>query len=227
MELTTEEDWDPETKDYEVFKHVRKSYADYVSEVQVEDLLLVNKDLLALFYVVSTWDGVKWYKFSNMNNLVPGSKEYWHQCDMNRVAHSYASQVDNLGSHFGDCTSFACTCSRCLTESNYLEMMHLRNKTDISTIELIAMLLARDKIRIAHDEGFDRELHAGDLINNFAECYRAARAKFPGEYSINLKRHTEYWTSLSIEERQPYFARAQQIRDWCDQLPVCPGVPWW
>lgn len=224
-----DDDWEPTPDDYvKTFKQIRKSRTEFQSDIKVEDLLHADLDLLAIFFVVATWESLRWYKFDNMKDIIPDSKEYWHQFDMNRVAHTYASQIDT-GPHFGDCTCFACSCDRCRAESSYLEAVHLRDTSQLAPLELMAMLLARDHIRVIAEENFQRELHSGPsaVQDHFQENYSRARAKYPGEYCISLKRHTDYWATLTEDERRGYRERARQIREWCNVKPDCPGVPWW
>ena len=223
-----------EPADYNIFDQVRGPRS-LTSNVRVEELLMNDKDLLALFFVVTTWNEVSWYEFENINDIVPYTTEYWHQLDMNRVAHTYWGlddlKVARVGSHCGDCISVACTCERCMYESEYIITQRIKN---IMTSELsIAMLLARDRIRMEQKEAITKEIDAetermkgtgGDATWK-AICY--VYDKYPSrEYSIDLEKHISHWATLSDEEKQPYLIRAKQIRAWCDKRPECPGVPW-
>jgi hypothetical protein len=51
-----------EPEDYNIFDQVRGPRS-LTSNVRVEELLMNDKDLLALFFVVTTWNEVSWYEF--------------------------------------------------------------------------------------------------------------------------------------------------------------------
>jgi hypothetical protein len=224
-----------ESEDYDMFDEVRGSRT-LTSNVRVEKLLMDDKDLLALFFVVITWSDAHWYEFENINDIPPQTEAYWRQLDMNRVAHTCwgldGLMAANVGSHCGDCIKVACTCERCLYEYYYLVTKRLRGLHRGDPLELSAMLLARDHIRFEHKAMVSREIDAERERKKDADettlmwCIMHVYDKFPSEYSIDLQKHIDHWAILSDGERQPYLSRAKQIREWCDQRPECPGVPW-
>ena len=238
-EIVNEEEdaWDRETVNgEETFGHMRTSRTSLTSKILVEDLLLADKELLTLFYVVATWQSVHACRFANMNKLPEFSQKYWRQLDMNKVVHRYYALIDNLGEHCGDCTAMACSCNRCISECHYLEVIHLQRRAhveNITTLTLTAMLLSRDEERISTENKIQLEFYSTDEAGmkyrkeHFSEWHDALRQKYPGEYYISLKRHIEHWKTLSFDQQESFMARVRQIREWCDNLPDCPGVPWW
>ena len=225
----------------EVFCHVRRGRQDLTSNILVEDLFENDKELLALFYVVRTCIGVEWYRFKNIKELVPNSEEWWRQLDMNRVVHTYHSLIKDIregkpGVHCGDCTSVSCSCNRCRAEWGYLETVYLKNLAlaqSISPSTLLAILLSRDESLITNADNRKIEMTPLDeeakkhKETHLLEWIDRVYAKYPREYDISLKRFIEHWITLSVEEINWYVTRAEQIMAWCDELPVCPGVPWW
>jgi len=210
------------------FGHTGKGTRNMFSKIMVEDLLK-DRDLLALFYVVSTWNDIGWYRFSNMDDLVPNSEAYWRQLDLNRISHTYHPVLGaegTRGSHFGDCTHMACSCYRCGAEFTYLETVYLKDlaaKQDISSTTLLAILLSRDQSLVSHKDHFDEEMtptnedEKKDKEAHLMEWIDAANAKYPRERGISMKRYIDHWVGLSDQEINFFISRAGQIRAWCDE----------
>lgn len=218
------------------FDHVKEPNSSLISKIKVDELLQNDRDLLAYFYVAHTALGTAWYKFQNMNGLIEYSPEYWKQLDMNRVAHIYHSMIKRIGEHRGDCTHHPWSCDRCTCECSYLKVMkvyHEAVKLDITLPTLISILLSRDKISIINQDNHRRLMTPLDEESKkhkekyLHDWIQVANKAYPPEREIDLKKYIDHWITLDKDEINFNVARAEQIRAWCDEVPICPGVPWW
>lgn len=205
------------------FNHVRESRTKLTSLILVEDLLLENKDLYAISLALhSEIDG-----FQTYNNNIRHSLEESDLYDQKRIAYSIRAHVEDIKNqpHCGDCTSVACSCSRCISEDMYSNGLSVYNEwidkmTNNNYISLLSVLLASEHKWVKY---WNLMYNAWD--NNCKNDEKKADEGLDKMYKLQYR--YDYWYKLSNDEKELFHIRAVRFRNYLDNIPIVEGVPWW
>lgn len=222
-----------------IFGHVRESSVKLTSTVLVEEFLLEHKDV----YAIGTL---------SLNLTFPHSGDYDDKYrdslaasdlhDQKRIAYTFCANIDDhkkepTGYHFGDCTSMAMSCSRCISENIYIEGLEVLDEftafiTEKNIIcpdpcsKLLSILFATEHLWYQYINLFkisikDDKIPGMDYNKYRAESNQLWDKLWSWQYRYDL------WNNLTLEEKELCHKRAVRFRAYFDNRPTVEGIPWW
>lgn len=191
-----------------VFGHQRRNEYNLVSHVSVKDLMLKNKDVLAVAVVMNTAKESHW-------NAREGEDVYIRMC-----AYTFACLDDDLA-HCGDCICVACSCNTCRYERYYCEALveicyfedliqiqsseikELIKNYDINILLLVVMQMTQ-----SYWDNWKSNYDNGIMDPNSETCLRE-------------------FLALSVEEQQEKYNRMVKVMEYINNPVKIEGIPWW
>jgi hypothetical protein len=235
---------DPKLTRELIFQHSRKSQRELTSRIRVEELIAQNPEIGAI--------GIMCHDLETVG-FVDSEERYGCDHHTASLAWYYAVELEPLSreppesNHEGECILNYDGCTRCSVERHYLSALYLikeyKERSQKDYVQPLVDYMLKDTLSLLCDYVQYNErvellaiLIASEddvryqIIKFRKDCQKVGilgvtnienDEVFEFEYKFNK------WKTMTEEQKQVWFEKAQRFIDMVKNPPVVKGIPWW
>jgi hypothetical protein len=127
---------------------------------------------------------------------------FYDHDDATRILHARQFTIHDQGGHFGDCTSFACSCARCLSEMAYETALEFETAVNQQLDPLVLALATEDQCDTYELLSAWKDVHPEASYRDFVRPDTSVAARL------------RMWDALHDDAKNKARDRAAQWRQW-------------